>query len=136
MTLEEAKKRLNECGHTIDTESRLPNNTGVQLRLDGGSIVNVFDNGTVQCQGKNAVGMDAQLKGKVPKPLSKSWKVTQAKWGFPSCWQRLMTRVIEPTMLMKRPFVPGRTSFLELGILIAKLGRKKVAILLKQSVPV
>ena len=42
-------------------EERLPNETGSQLRLDGGAIVNVFDNGTVNCQGKNSKAVEAVL---------------------------------------------------------------------------
>jgi predicted nucleotide-binding protein len=53
MALDEVKKKLTEAGYRINREERLNNNTGIQLHLDGGAIVNVFDKGTITCQGKN-----------------------------------------------------------------------------------
>ena len=53
MKLDEVKRRLAASAYQVEKEERLRNDTGTQLRLDGGAIVNVFDNGTVSCQGKN-----------------------------------------------------------------------------------
>ena len=50
MTVDEVKRQLTSAGYRVVKEERLPNETGSQLRLDGGAIVNVFDNGTVNCQ--------------------------------------------------------------------------------------
>jgi len=61
MTLEEVKKRLAGGGHKVAKEDRLANDTGTQLRLDNGAIVNVFDKGTVNCQGKNCKTVEALL---------------------------------------------------------------------------
>lgn len=62
MTLDDIKRMLDEGGYRIVTEERLSNDTGFQLRLDGGAIVNVFDNGTVQCQGRNKEAVEALLQ--------------------------------------------------------------------------
>ena len=53
MTLEDIKALLSNAGLVISKESRLGNNTGSQLRLRGGAIVNVFDNGNYSVQGRN-----------------------------------------------------------------------------------
>jgi len=53
MTLEDARQYLGEAGYRIKKEERLGNNTGTKLRLDGGAIVNVFDNGNYSCEGKH-----------------------------------------------------------------------------------
>lgn len=52
MTRDEVKSRLSKSGFTIREEKRLANDTGFQIRLEGGAIVNVFDKGTVSVQGK------------------------------------------------------------------------------------
>ena len=53
MTLNTARNCLVEAGHRFKKEERLGNNTGIRLRLEGGAIVNVFDNGNYSCEGKN-----------------------------------------------------------------------------------
>ena len=53
MTVDEIKTALNKAGLEVEDEARLPNNSGVQLRLKNGSIVNCFDTGTYNVQGKN-----------------------------------------------------------------------------------
>jgi predicted nucleotide-binding protein len=65
MTLDEVKKVLREAGHQINKEERLKNNTGTQLRLNGGAVINVFDNGNVNCQGKNCKEVEVLLKGEI-----------------------------------------------------------------------
>lgn len=54
MNLDRAKEILLTNGHKITDERRLNNNTGVQLRTEDGAIVNIFDKGTYNIQGKNA----------------------------------------------------------------------------------
>ena len=56
MTLGEIRQCLTENGFTIENESRLGNNTGTQLRLASGAIVNVFDKGTVFLSGQKHRG--------------------------------------------------------------------------------
>jgi predicted nucleotide-binding protein len=63
MKLEDVKKRLTDTGMSIIKEERLSNETGTQLRLDGGPIVNVFANGTVNYQGKNRETVKAVVEG-------------------------------------------------------------------------
>jgi predicted nucleotide-binding protein len=61
MTLNTARNSLVEAGHRIIKEERLPNNTGTRLRLEGRTIVNVFDNGNYSCEGKNYEVIEALL---------------------------------------------------------------------------
>jgi predicted nucleotide-binding protein len=61
MTLDTARSCLAAAGHRIRKEERLGNNTGIRLRLDGGAIVNVFDNGNYSCEGKNCEKVEALL---------------------------------------------------------------------------
>ncbi len=69
MTLEEARQYLVQAGYRIKMEERLGNNTGTQLRLNGGALVNVFDNGNYSCQGKNCEVVEALLdRGRVVPP--------------------------------------------------------------------
>ena len=53
MDKDEARARLQANGHRVASEARLGNDSGWQLRVDGGAIVNVFDSGKVHIQGKN-----------------------------------------------------------------------------------
>jgi len=61
MTLEIARRSLLEAGYRVKKEARLDNNTGTQIRLDGGALVNVFDNGNYSCQGKKGPIVEAIL---------------------------------------------------------------------------
>ncbi len=54
MKLEQAKEILIKAGRVITSEERLPNDTGDQLRIDCGAIVNIYDKGTYNVQGKEA----------------------------------------------------------------------------------
>ena len=49
---EDARRRLETVGRTVESVERLGNNTGYQIRCKGGGIVNVYDNGTINPQGK------------------------------------------------------------------------------------
>jgi predicted nucleotide-binding protein len=53
MNIEEAKALLKAANHSVSSESRLNNDTGWQLKLTSGQIVNVFDKGTVHVQGRD-----------------------------------------------------------------------------------
>ena len=61
-----AKKLLAEREFTIRSEERLPNETGTQLRLENGAIVNVFDNGNHSVQGQNREQVKELLDNVVP----------------------------------------------------------------------
>jgi predicted nucleotide-binding protein len=52
MTTDEVRERLEAAGHVVKATSRLGNNYGDQLVLKG-AVVNVFDKGTIQIQGKD-----------------------------------------------------------------------------------
>jgi predicted nucleotide-binding protein len=53
MTLDEIRDALVIAGLDIKNEIRLSNNTGNQIRLMNGAIVNYYDNGNYSLQGKN-----------------------------------------------------------------------------------
>lgn len=183
MTLDEVKKALAEAGHRVIREERLGSNTGTQLRLDGGAIVNVFDNGNVNCQGKNNQEVEALLKGGAgvaeSLPLTSvtntkvfvvcrhdttardQLEVMLRRWGLeplildqlPSEGQTIIEKLesyadkvgfavvlATPDDEGHRADHPDEKSYrarqnvvLELGMLLSKLGRKRVAILLKQQ---
>ena len=61
MMLETAKQRLLEAGYRIKKQERLGNNTGTRLHLEGGAVVNVFDNGNYSCEGKKFEAVEALL---------------------------------------------------------------------------
>ncbi len=185
MTLDEVKKKLTDAGYRIDKEGRLSNNTGFQLRLDGGAIVNVFNKGTVNCQGKNCQEVEALLKGGAgtagPPPVAPA-TITNTKvfvvyghdatardqleamlrrWGLeplildqlPSEGQTIIEKLESFTgqvgfaVILATPDDEGHRAghldeksyrarqnvVLELGMLLSTLGRKRVAILLKQQ---
>ena len=52
MTLEQAKNFLVKAGQTITEERRVSNDTGTMLRLDCGAVVNVWDKGSFNVQGR------------------------------------------------------------------------------------
>lgn len=52
MTLDEIKSALEKDGYELKSENRAGNDLGWQLRLTNGGIVNVFDNGNFNVQGK------------------------------------------------------------------------------------
>ena len=53
MTVDEAKQLLQVAGLVITEEKRLGNETGTQLRVNTGAIVNIYDKGTLNVQGMN-----------------------------------------------------------------------------------
>lgn len=63
MDVSEAKSLLEAAGLAIVSEKRLGNDMGTQLRLKTGGIVNVFDTGICNVQGKNTDAVEAALGG-------------------------------------------------------------------------
>ncbi len=53
MTREELTELLDDNGHEISDERRLPNGTGWQFRLESGQIINLFDTGSWNVEGKD-----------------------------------------------------------------------------------
>ena len=62
MNKDDVKALLRANGFHIDEEIRIKNDTGWQFRLANGAIVNVYDTGTVTCQGKGKEEIEALLK--------------------------------------------------------------------------
>jgi len=182
MTIEEVKARLAEAELKVIKEERLPNDKGTQLRLDNGAIVNAFDNGTVNCQGKNCQVVEALLGERfagrahaAPAAINTRIFVVYGhdktardqlegmllRWGLqplildqlPSEGQTIIEKLESYTegagfaVVLATPddeghreghadeksFRARQNVVLELGMLLAKLGRRRVAILLKQQ---
>jgi predicted nucleotide-binding protein len=184
MTVDEVKTVLDRSGWSIEREERLNNGTGTQLRVSGGPVVNVFDKGTVNVQGKNADAIKPLFEPSSGSPLKcangsgqKSNKVFVVyghdltarnqleamlrRWGLellildqlPSEGQTLIEKLESYTsevgfaVVLATPDDIGyrvghsdeeayrarQNVVLELGMLLTKLGRPKVAILLKQQ---
>lgn len=66
MNIDDTVKLLTDAGHVIADQKRLPNDTGWQLRLDKGAVVNVWDKGSFNVQGKNT----EEIKGREGQQLS------------------------------------------------------------------
>src|SRR3990172_5825873 len=181
MDASEARTLLEAAGLDVKTEGRLGNDTGTQLRLKNGGIVNIFDNGNFNVQGKNKAAVEAALQGSTP--IVAEGKARYAvkrkvfvvyghdatsrtqleamlrRWGLePLILDQLPTEgqtVIEKLegaiaeadfgVVLATPDDEGyranrpdekayrarQNVVLELGMLLAKLGRQNVAILLK-----
>jgi predicted nucleotide-binding protein len=165
----------------LKVRQRLRNDTGDCLRFDGGEIVNVYDNGTIQVQGKNIervreiLGMN-RAAGPVPGMPSRRVLVVYGhdeaaktqleamlrRWGLeplimdqlPSEGATLIEKLekyagadVSFGVVLATPddegYAKGRIDekryrarqnvVLELGLLLVKLGRPRVAILLKDQ---
>ena len=182
MTLDEARELLAQNDFTIANSTRLPSGKGMQLRLTNGSIVNIFDSGTVDLQGVANEKVEALFSAPaarvvtlVAAPTPPKRKVfvvyghdqtaraqleaTLLRWGLePLILDQLPTEgqtVIEKlesameevdfAIVLATPddegyrvghpdekaFRARQNVVLEMGMLLAKLGRENVAILLK-----
>ncbi len=54
LKIEQVKELIKKSEFTILEEKRTGNNLGTVLKLSNGCIINCWDKGTVNCQGKNA----------------------------------------------------------------------------------
>lgn len=63
ITLEQVKALLKTVNQTILEEKRSGNDLGTVLKLSNGCIINCWDKGTANCQGKNAEKITALLSG-------------------------------------------------------------------------
>lgn len=183
MKVDEAKQILSKGGFKIAEESRLPNNTGTKLRLDNGAIVNVWDKGTFNVQGRNTDAVKAALAlpgqaGACPADMSAfnkkvfvvyghdldsrhQFEAMLRRWGLeplildqlPSEGQTIIEKLESYTSEVnfavvlatpddqghradrpdERTYRARQNVVLELGMLLSKLGRKKVAVLLKDQ---
>lgn len=180
MNVDEARELLRDAGFVVVKVERLPNNTGSQLRVVNGAIVNVFDKGTFNVQGKNSQDVEAVLRkaatvGVQPVVTGDKRNVFVVYGHDPNARNQLEAMLrrwgLEPLILDQLP-TEGQTVIeklesamaqadfgvvlatpddeghrtdhpdekalrarqnvvLEMGMLLARLGRPKVAILLK-----
>jgi predicted nucleotide-binding protein len=183
MTLDEIKTALQKAGLPIKSESRLTNDTGTQLRLQNGAIVNCFDNENYNVQGKHQDTVERALTSGTAlvasasgasAPSSKVFVVyghdvdarhqleaTLRRWGLdpvildqlPSEGATLIEKLesyypnVGFGVVLATPddiaypkgkddqkaFRARQNVVLELGMLLAHLGRKRVAILLRDQ---
>ncbi|MDY6953312.1 MAG: nucleotide-binding protein [Thermodesulfobacteriota bacterium] len=182
MTIDEIKKALAGANLIIISENRLPNDAGIQLKLQNGSIVNCYDKGTHNVQGKNIESVKAALSTAATEPSLPSTSQDNKKvfvvYGHDATARTQLEAMLrrwelDPIILDQLPsegttliekveryypnvgfgvvlatpddeaFPKGRPDekkyrarqnvVLELGLLLAHLGRSKVAILLKDQ---
>ena len=182
MKLEKIKAALDAAGLLIVEEKRLANDSGSQLKLENGGIVNCFDNGNYNVQGKNqpeikgALGVEAPAapatKQAAPAAKNKVFVVYGHDEGARNQLEAMLRRwKLEPLILDQLPsegqtiieklekytadvtfavvlatpddqghragrddekaYRARQNVVLELGMLLAKLGRANVAILMK-----
>ena len=175
MDLEEVKILLKRNNVHIVEEKRMNNNLGYALKTDEGCIVNIYDTGKVNCQGKNKDRIETLLK--LSTDTVKNRKVfvvyghdinarTQLeamlrRWDLEpliidqlvSSGNTIIEKLEEYTenvdfgIVLATPDDIGyakdnekqkkyrvrQNVVLELGMLLAKVGRTKVAILLSQA---
>ena len=166
---------LNQNNIIIEEEKRMPNDLGTVLRTYNGCIVNIYDSGKVNCQGKNKETVETLLK--TPVSVSNNRKVfvvyghdmnarTQLeamlrRWDLEpliidqlvSSGNTIIEKLEEYTDKVdfgivlatpddigyaknnedKKKYRVRQNVVLELGMLLAKVGRSKVAILLSQA---
>ena len=112
MKLEEAKDLLKISGYEITEENRLSNNTGWWLRLKTDQIVNIYDKGTYNIQGKNPADIqklfdDVACQSKAPHVKETTRKVFVVYGHDPNARNELeaMLRrwMVEPLILDQLP---------------------------------
>lgn len=185
MTFEEAKQLLKAADFSTKSEERTGNDLGWQIRLSNGGIVNVFDTGAFNVQGKcqaeikAALGATESAPAKVAAPAQRNTnnkvfvvyghdetaknhlEAMLRRWHLeplildqlPSEGQTIIEKLEKYTAEVKFAVVlatpddeghrAGREDekayrarqnvVLELGMLLSRLGRSRVAILLKQQ---
>ncbi len=179
MDMDTARRLLTEAGFRVQSENRLRNGYGTQLRLENGAIVNVYDRGTYNVQGKNTEDVKSLLDGYTdegsssPSHLNREVFVVYGhdqaaktqleallrRWNLtplfldqlPSEGQTVIEKLEKYTGQAQYAIVlatpddeghrtgqPDEKAFrvrqnvvLELGMVLARLGRSRVAILLK-----
>lgn len=177
MSLEQVKLSLQKKGYAISSESRSGNGLATVLRLSNGCIINCWDSGKVNLQGKYTEEVGAVLDSCVSASVITNKKVfvvyghdTNARtqleamlrrWNLEplildqlvSSGQTIIEKLEEYTQQVnfgivlatpddigypkddetKKHFRVRQNVALELGMLLARIGRDKVAILLSQA---
>ncbi len=160
---------------SIVEQKRTGNDLGTVLKLNNGCIVNCWDSGKINCQGKNCAEVDAIIHGEISVESNRKVFVVYGHDGNARTQLEAMLRRwdLEPviidqlvssgaTIIEKLEEHTNEVSFgivlatpddigyaknnedkkryrarqnvvLELGMLLAKIGRSKVAILLSQA---
>jgi predicted nucleotide-binding protein len=179
MTLDQAKNLVSKAAYAITEERRVSNDTGTMLRLDCGAVVNVWDKGSFNVQGKHKTEVEAILASGAG--LARTGRVAISnkifvvyghdtaarsqleamlrRWGLdplfldqlPSEGQTIIEKLenyaysVNYAVVLATPDDEGHRAnrpdektfrarqnvVLELGMLLAKLGRSKIAILIK-----
>lgn len=176
LKIEQVKELIKKSGFTISEEKRAGNDLGMVLKLSNGCIVNCWDKGTVNCQGKNAEEVSKILSQnhETPKRNKKVFVVyghdgnarTQLeamlrRWDLEplildqliSSGQTIIEKLEEFTKQAnfgivlatpddigypknnesKKQYRVRQNVVLELGMLLSRIGREKVAVLLSQA---
>lgn len=177
MSLEQVKLSLQKSGYAISSESRNGNGLATVLRLSNGCIINCWDSGKVNLQGKCTEEVNNVLNSTAPMNAITNKKVfvvyghdttsrTQLeamlrRWDLEplildqlvSSGQTIIEKLEEYTQQVnfgivlatpddigypkneetKKHFRVRQNVALELGMLLARIGRDKVAILLSQA---
>lgn len=180
MTKEQVKTILLSGGFQITEEKRTGNNLGTVYKLNNGCIVNCWDTGNVNCQGKNVDPIKTLLNGTgvaqtTQKPQNKKVFVVYGhdmmartqleamlrRWDLEpiiidqlvSSGQTVIEKLEEYTNQVgfgivlitpddtgyakdhedRKKFRARQNVILEMGMLLGKLGRSKVAILFSQA---
>lgn len=180
MNKEQVKDILIKNGYTIQAEKRSGNDLATVYKLSNGCIVNCWDSGKVNCQGKNKNDVDNLINNKstvntVENTTNNKVFVVYGhdtnartqleamlrRWDLEplildqlvSSGQTIIEKLEEYTSQVKfgivlatpddigypkkdeskKKFRARQNVVLELGMLLSKIGREKVAILLSQS---
>lgn len=176
LSLEQVKSALANAGQGIVEEKRTGNNLGTMLRLQNGCVVNCWDKGTVNCQGKNAHQIEDILSVNLSADVHnrKVFVVYGHDGNAKTQLEALLRRLdLEPLILdqqissgqtiiekleaytkqanfgiilatpddigypkedeSKKRYRVRQNVVLELGMLLSKMGRDRVAILLSQA---
>ena len=175
MTVDYVIKLLESSSMVIVEQTRTGNNLGTVLKLANGAIVNCWDSGKVNCQGKNCKEVEALISGSVRTNVNRKVFVVYGhdlnartqleamlrRWDLEpliidqlvSSGQTIIEKLEEYTdqvnfgIVLATPDDIGyakakeenkkyrarQNVVLELGMLLAKIGRSKVAILLSQA---
>lgn len=175
MDINDAINLLKSKKLSIIEQKRTGNNLGTVLKLNNGCIVNCWDSGKVNCQGKNNAEVDAIIHGHCSSDTNRKVFVVYGHDGNARTQLEAMLRRwdLEPIIIDqlvssgatiiekleehtnevnfgivlatpddigyaknnedKKRYRARQNVVLELGMLLAKIGRSKVAILLSQA---
>ena len=176
ITLEQVKALLKTVNQTIVEEKRSGNDLGTVLKLSNGCIINCWDKGTANCQGKNAEKITTLLSGTTASSIQNrkvfvvyghdnnartQLEAMLRRWDLEplildqliSSGQTIIEKLEEYTQQAnfgivlatpddigypkndesKKKYRVRQNVVLELGMLLSRIGREKVAILLSQA---